>query len=468
MAEEINQDQILVADDQGIAAEPVDDQAKLLNDQGIADEPEEDQPADEDPPVMLRPSYAGVLNWKKKEHLKYYEEGVKPLLKNYAMDAHEKSIFVLTCRLRAQDYEWSTTLGSGILNVLKNGQRVNLLDHYGSISTEQLRAEVTTWAHLLSRATQDDTMLYECIRNTLSKEALLRVFAKRDVFELPNNIGGLHTSGVMFLKVVLDESSLASSATVMKLKTELTQLPELFASHKWNVAKFNEAVEALEQSLTQYGESAPDLLHQLLPAYLDCPEPKFRTYIEQKKNSHEDESVLLTARSLMAFAKSKYSIQKDQGEWNPDAESEAEKSIFALEGRMKKLTKAMGKANKALKKKKTPAKKDKAAKSAKSDKKTDPKSAWKFQAPKGDEPTTIDLNGKTWHWCAIKTGAPSTGGCNMWTRHTPQNCKGYMWKGAVKAAGDKKKALAKKLQAIQAKAAAMEIVEDDSDGYATG
>ena len=294
-------------------------------------------PAEPVPMMQLRPSYDGILNWGLKEHTRYWEEGVKPIMDEYSMDAMSKSAFVLLTKLRAQDYEWSTPQGAGVLDVQIDEESFPLLDHYGSLSIAQLRAYVTPWVMQHNRAAQDDAMVYECIRKTLSQDALLRAFKKKDLFELSNPTG-THTSGVLFLKVVLDESSLTSNATIMKFKKELNRLPELFASHKWDVPKFNEAVTSVEQSLTQYELGAPDLLHQLLPAYLECPEQKFRQYIEQKKNAHEDGTMVLTATSLMDFAQAKYLTQKDQGEWNTDADKATEKSIFALEGRIKNLT----------------------------------------------------------------------------------------------------------------------------------
>ena len=90
---------------------------------------------------------------------------------------------------------------------------------------------------------------------------------------------------------------------------------------------------------------------------------------------------------------------------------------------------------------------------------------WKFKAPRSNENTTAQIEGKTWNWCSIRTGAPSTGGCNMWTRHKPEQCKGYKYKGSeVKKTNSRKKYdLQSRIGKLQAQAAAMELVDTDED-----
>ena len=423
-------------------------------------------------PAMNRPTYAGLLDWNQKEHVKYWEEGVKPSMEDYSMDALSKSSFVLQTKLRVHDCVWSTRNGLGVLDIPKDGDFIPLLDHYGSITIQELQAFVRPWIDANSRAAQDDTMVYEYTRRTLSSEALLRAFQKKDLFHIRKG-GGTFPSGVLFLKVVLDESSLSSNATVMKHKKELTRLSTIFADQKWNVPKFNETVKGIELALTQYGSSAPDLLHQLLPAYLECPEPKFRTYIEQKKNAHEDGTAVLTAESLMDFAQAKFLTQRDQDDWNTKAEAEQKDNIFALQTKVKTLTRLVEDTKKALKGKGKG--KDNTVKKAKKDRGKPPKTkgeiyerpdGWKWIAPRQGEPTTMELDGKTWHWCAIKTGAPPTGGCNQWTRHHPSDCRGYKYKGTDKKSASRKKKVSfkKSVAKLQAKTAKM---DDSDDGYAS-
>ena len=284
------------------------------------------------------PTYTGLLDWGRKEHTRIWEEGVKPTMDKYSMEPLSKSSFVLQTKLKAQDFELSTKYGTGILDIQNGGEFLSLLDHYGSLLINEVQAYVKSWIDRTSRASQDDEIVYEYVCKTLSNDALLQAFQKSDQFYV-DMTGGPQPSRVLFLKTVLDKSSLSSQAMVMKHKKELTQLPRLMENHKWNIPKFNEAVQAIELALTQYGSTAPDLLHQLMPAYLRCPEPKFRAYIKQKKNAYEDGSLVLSAKSLMDFAQSKYLTQRDQDDWNPGIDDNRKDSIFALKAKVKALTK---------------------------------------------------------------------------------------------------------------------------------
>ena len=152
------------------------------------------------------------------------------------------------------------------------------------------------------------------------------------------------------LKVVLDESSLSLNATVMKLKKELTVLPELMASLNYDIPRFNDAVLSIEQQLTQYGSSAPELFHQVLPAYLSVPEEKFKTYVENKKSGHEDGTFTLTIQSLMDLARARYCTQQDQDDWNLAASvrSSGNPDFVALQARAEKTKKELDKVKKQL------------------------------------------------------------------------------------------------------------------------
>ena len=62
-------------------------------------------------------------------------------------------------------------------------------------------------------------------------------------------------SGVLFLKVILDTSSLTSNVTIMRHKQQLTKLVELIAGYKWNIVQFNMMVRKTVILLTQHGSS---------------------------------------------------------------------------------------------------------------------------------------------------------------------------------------------------------------------
>ena len=100
--------------------------------------------------------------------------------------------------------------------------------------------------------------------------------------------GGEWESGVLLIKVVLDESGLQINATVMKENAILANLPEIMVQLGHNVIKFSLQVLTVAHSLKRNESSAPDLLHQIFPAYLARPGVVFHAYITLKQNSFEE------------------------------------------------------------------------------------------------------------------------------------------------------------------------------------
>ena len=136
------------------------------------------------------------------------------------------------------------------------------------------------------------------------------------------------------MKVVLEEAGLNANAKIMVDKKELSNLPVLMTKVEHNVLTFNTQVEMLVLSLKRNGAEAPDLLYQLFPAYLSCPDKKFTEYMGTKQNNFE-EGKKTTATELMSLAKFRYKILVDRGQWEaPDAQ---ETQILALQAQIKQL-----------------------------------------------------------------------------------------------------------------------------------
>ena len=122
---------------------------------------------------------------------------------------------------------------------------------------------MSTYTNLDPRVVQDDAILYDCIISILYSDGLVKV---------PNRSEDYHweewESGVLLIKLVLDESELQINATVMKENDILVSLPELMMRLGHNVSKFNSQVLTVTRSLKRNGSPAPYLLHQLFSDYL--------------------------------------------------------------------------------------------------------------------------------------------------------------------------------------------------------
>ena len=150
-------------------------------------------------------------------------------------------------------------------------------------------------------------MMYNCVINSLSSDGLVKVY---------NRIGDYHVgdceSGILLLKVILEESVLQTHVELLKENALLANLPMLMACLTHNVSKFNSSVFATTKNLKRNVSSAHDLLHQLVPVYLSCPDNKFLDYITLKQNKFEEWTVV-NVDYLMKCAKYKYKKLLDKG-----------------------------------------------------------------------------------------------------------------------------------------------------------
>ena len=414
-----------------------------------------------------RPIIDGVLDFTDKLHKAIYDEGCKAAYEDYAIDDQGRHAFTTALRFKAKSFGWGGD-ETGILDVPTgetddNGNPVTkyLLEHDGEFTLEEVTTWVTSYISQENRASQDDAMLFSCILNSLSSEGKIRVYNRSKDFMVDNS-----ESGTLLLKVVLEESGLQTNATVMKAKSDLANLSETMVKLGHNVSKFNDHVLAIMTTLTRNGSNAPDLVHQLFPAYLVCPDKEFTGYIKDKKNSFE-EGQALKDTDLMKFAHYKYKTLVDSDQWEaPDSQEE---EIMALKCELKQVTSPLTTRNKRRRKEK-----DDIMVTGKNQQKKKKKGKkipeWITTPPPKGGPYSKTVDGKVYHFCCKENGAPKGAGCNKWVRHKPSGCQGnkFEWKpgqsNPVTVPGFKAKN--KKQRELQVKAATLGLencsISDDA------
>ena len=367
------------------------------------------------------PTVDGVLDFTNKLHKTVYDEGCKKLEgPSYDLCASGRHTFLTSLTFRSQKMKWSDD-GTGILDyptgaTSASGTLItkNVLECDGELDLEALKIWVQSFVSSESRAAQDDDMLFNCIVNSLSSDGMVKVYSRYDDFTTAG-----YNSGILLMKVVLEESGLKTNAKIMADKEELSNLPVLMTKLKHNVLTFNTQVEMLVLSLKRNGAEAPDLLHQLFPAYLSCPDKKFTEYMGTKQNKFE-EGKKTTAVELMSQAKFKYKTLVDKGQWEaPDAQ---DTQILALQAQIKQLQ--GGRKGKRSRDNDTDP-------NSLPPKRSRPDITWMKKYPGKSGPFTKMVNGKQFNWCSTKNGAPTGKGCNKWVRHDPKECKGFKGRKAV-------------------------------------
>ena len=106
---------------------------------------------------------------------------------------------------RAGTFGWSAP-GAGILQIPKDLQNpdsgfYDLLTNYGEVDFDHLKQHESSYIGLPNRAAQDSAQLYNCLMNSLNKEATDMITIWKDDYVING-----HQSGALLLRVIIRES----------------------------------------------------------------------------------------------------------------------------------------------------------------------------------------------------------------------------------------------------------------------
>jgi hypothetical protein len=253
--------------------------------------------------------------------------------------------FLQSLSVRALEYGWDNEI-NGILQIPEDWADVmsetnNLIESYGMITMESVRAFEASYIALQIRPAQDTYMLYKCLMNSISKEGKSKITIWKDQY----HVNGF-PSGNLLLKVIVRESHLDTNATISTIRTKLSNLDTYMLSIGGDITKFNTYVKGLVESLNARGETTTDLLINLFKGYLAVEDKSFNLYVLRKQEEY-DEGGTQTEDSLMSLAKNKFTLLKDAGRYNmPSAEEE---KILALQAELKQVSKRWNKEKKGNK-----------------------------------------------------------------------------------------------------------------------
>ena len=301
---------------------------------------------------------------------------------------------------------------------------------------------VKNWAAMIlseqSRRAQDENMMYHSLVASLSNEGQAKLYLRSEDTTVQTVNNGTLQSGLVAFKVITEEAGLRTQAKIVHLKTKLTKLSSLIASHTYNIKTFNDEIKHIILDLARMNEKANDLILYLFPAYLEAPDEDFRSYIRSLKDKYTEEGLELTPTSLMDKAAHKYQNLVDSGSWK--APSESEKKLLALSSKIEKLqAEKKGKRKEGGPEKNGKEKKVRFGEDAKGEDKN--RKGWKSENPGNLK--TKKVKNRTYYWCSVENGAPEGCGCNKFVLHKPEKCQGKAWKEKLDA---KKKAGALKVQ----------------------
>jgi hypothetical protein len=232
---------------------------------------------------------------------------------------------------KAEDYTW---LESVLTIPVDPGPPVisrNLIDDYGNISLEQVRAHAATYvgAAAGSRQWQNSHQLKTCLFDSLTTDFQNRVTLEKDKWHVEN-----HPDGACLLKVVISLAYIDTQATSAFIRTELTRMDTKITSLNFDIKKFNGWVKGQVAALAARGETTSDLIVNLFKGYEAVPDRVFKDYIEQKKSAYE-EGGTINPEELMQLAQNKFEGRVLAKTWN--APTDEQEQIIALEARIERL-----------------------------------------------------------------------------------------------------------------------------------
>jgi hypothetical protein len=373
------------------------------------------------PHFALAPAFANpdVLNYSEQAAAKLFKSGTEALSIKFDCKSDNLQLFLDQTRDRSIVFDWLNILSIPIQGNVANSK--DLIESYGEISYEEVRAHALTYMHEDAREAQDSFMMYHCLMNSLTDAAQKQVRTRGNVH--PFIFGG-KGSGPVLLKVIIMVSHVDTRATITSVRTKLSSLDHAMRDVDSDIELFNDYVLGLVSKLSARGEQTQDLLVNLFKGYKACQDAEFVDYIKKKEDFYE-EGGQVEYQQLMDWALNKFKTRKESEQWC--LKTTEEETIIALQSQVKTLMFNQKKPNPASGKSSGGGRKDN-KQGNKKDKgkgkfRVEDLPAWVHVHPKEGEKQSKTVEGKDYHWCPNH---------NRWTRHKPSDCKGIGFKGGPK------------------------------------
>ena len=252
----------------------------------------------------------------------------------FSCDSEGLFQFLEDVKRRAMEYKWGAQggiLDIPSLNPAENGVTRNLIDVYGAIAIDEIAAHDNSYMTLADRRAQDNAALFSCLMNSISKVGKEKVALRAKDYS-----SGREPSGPLLLKVIISESHLDTSATILTIRTNLHKLHEYLPSVGHDIVKFNRYVEHQVLALRARGHHSTDLVVNLFEAYKTSSDKNFVDYIRKKEDDWM-EGRPMEVEQLMNSAKHKYLLLVQAKKWNAPSPEEAK--LMALQSKIEQVEK---------------------------------------------------------------------------------------------------------------------------------
>jgi hypothetical protein len=281
---------------------------------------------------------------------------------------------------------------------------INIVKSYSQINEATLKAGCEifcdlTGANYQTRASQNNHMMAQCLKKSLTVSALARL----EPYQSQYLFNGVEY-GPMMYKIIMRLATIDSVATDEALQANQSNLRIYAASVNGDIDLIHSYFNVNYSQLLARGSTIDDPIAKLFDAYLVVPVFNFKQYIAKKQDDYHGGNLgpTFTHENLMAQATAKFTYLTTRKIWGSKSPNEERliAMIADLKGKLKLAP------NLADKRKKDGNKKNvKGGAKVKNKKNTANKTyqkkeeAWRKLPPKDGEPTTKEVSGKTYQWC---------------------------------------------------------------------
>jgi hypothetical protein len=318
-------------------------------------------------------------------------------------------VFVEAFQRHANAMGW--TKGTKQITTFTNrdGKSIDIIKHYGQINEATLKTACEQFCKAgeidsQSRAKQNNTMMSNCLSNSLSMEAKVRLLTYRNDY----TFNGVEYAPLMY-KVIMRLATIDLIATTQTLQDNLQNLGIFAATVSGDIDKINSEFDQNYSQIIARGATVDNPIGIIFEAYSVVPCYNFTTYMKRQHDDYLGGKLTVTHEALMASAKAKMDYLKLKGKWG--AKSLDVKKIVAmaakinaLKGQLKldpKLSaiakEGKKKGNKGDRGEKGKKWKNKKNTSNKKDQKRD--ETWKQAPPKEHEKKEKQVGKYTYNWC---------------------------------------------------------------------
>lgn len=339
--------------------------------------------------ILVSP-WQGELDLTTKLGKSLWDEGIKPLQNKFSGYGKDVVRFLADISNRSKKCYWQEIL---------TFNNKDLLTQYGEIPLADIIAERD------ARNTVRPTTLAEArpkINASMMFHFLYESIGTYPQKQLSTKLDEIGQDGPTLLKIVLINTFIGTKASTFTIKEKFYDLN--LKKYRWNVISMNADIREKLADLMAAGSKPDenDTVIMLFRAYQTTTNDEFLRSVGFWKDQWTANQIT-SVEQLMQKAAEKYDELRTMGTWGKKTQDD---QIVALNAKIEEL-KNNNKEN-----------------NGSDDKKKD---GWRYDRSASSK-TTLNRNGKTYHWC---TG-PGHGNKPMWTIHLPGKCTDRNYKNPKK------------------------------------